>query len=241
MFFMNKRGVLTTYLLIFVIIAVGTSLFLFTGEDIERYFILGESQMEVLDTYALGEKDLFVYEENMKISLSDSILELANTGGVLNRASVEEYSYWQRGNKKCYPGLGEIKNNLKTKLAKENLDYSAGKIIVSTMYNKEYELNLSNSTARYNVNTTSTVKYLYDLDAFVNSIQEVKRVIDECGTNTTCWESRDVSFESLNEGNTFKIEVTSQNMKDILRGRNIVLKGAVDFEYNPLEGGVFEC
>ena len=48
----------------------------------------------------------------------------------------------------------------------------------------------------------------------------------------------------MDEGNIFKIEVTPPTMRDFLRGRDVMIQGAIVFEYNPLDeigGGNFEC
>jgi len=247
---MNKKGVLTTYLLIFVIISVGTSLFLFSGEDFERYFVIGESHLELLNKYTEGEIDLFIYEENVKLSLSDSIFELANMGGVLGRDNIEGYSYLQKGSKKCYPNSEELNENLKIKLEEKleleeiELNYFEGFFTVFTNYFKNYDLSLKNATIKHKIELVSEVKYNYEFNEFVKSIQDIESTVTECNNNITCWNIRGISVESLDEGNIFKIEVTSSTMRDFLRGRDVMIQGAIVFEYNPLDelsGGNFEC
>ena len=50
-----------------------------------------------------------------------------------------------------------------------------------------------------------------------------------------------LDITSINDGKTFKIGVTSQNMKSFLRNDEIVVNGAIDFDYNPISQGVFKC
>ena len=72
-------------------------------------------------------------------------------------------------------------------------------------------------------------------------LERIEIIVDECNDDIPCWNSNGINVQSFNEGNTFKIEVTSKNMKDFPIGRDIVIKGAIDFEHNPIQGEVFEC
>ena len=63
---MNKRGILTTYLLIFVIITVGFALFLVTGEDHHGVIIVGDPQLKLIESYTSAEADMFNQEYLIK-------------------------------------------------------------------------------------------------------------------------------------------------------------------------------
>ncbi len=237
---MNKKGVLTTYLLVFVIISVGLGLSLATGEDFSFLAVKGEAQTEIMELYVLGEKDLFEFESELKLELENAIFELANEGGTMNVANIEGHSYWQRGSKKCYPELGDLIDALRIKVD-TNLEYNVGLISSYYVYEKKYDLVVDNATVEYFVNSPLEIEYSYSLDSFAESVSFVEGVVSECEKNISCWNSKELTVESLNEGNTFKIEVTSQNIPKVIEDKEITIKGAVDFEYNPLIEGEFEC
>lgn len=237
---MNKKGVLTTYLLVFVIISVGLGLSLVTGKDVNFIAMKGDSQAETMEVYILGEKDLFKFERESKVKLENAIFDLADKGGRASGAGVEGYSYWQRGSKKCYPPLEDLVENLKMKL-NTNLKYGSDLITVPYVYEKKYSLSIDNATVEYFVNSSLELEYMYSLDKFVESVGFVEMIVSECEKNVSCWNSKGLNVESLNEGNTFKIEVTSQNIPRVIENKELNIKGAVDFEYNPLIEGEFEC
>ena len=237
---LNKKGVLTTYLLVFVIISVGLGLSLATGEDFSFTSVKGEAQIEIMNLYVLGEKDLFKSESEFKIELENAIFDLAKEGGTMNRESIEEYSYWQRGSKKCYPELDDLVSILDTKI-NADLEYEGETITTSQSYEKKYNLIADNATVEYTINFPLVIDYDYSLERFVDDLNFVETVFSECEKDISCWESKGLIVESVNEGNTFKIEVTSQSVPGVIEDKEIIIKGAVDFEYNPLIGGEFEC
>ena len=76
---------------------------------------------------------------------------------------------------------------------------------------------------------------------FSETVSVVEMLVESCGNNITCWGHNDISLETIDQGNIFKIELTSQDMKDFWTDKEVVIKGAIDFEYNPLEEGNFQC
>jgi len=244
---MNKKGVLTTYMLIFVILSVGISLFLFTGENFEKYVVVGGAQLNLLNLYIEGDTDLYANVQTSQFALSESLFEVAEGGGVHERSKMGDYFYWQKGSKKCYPSMENIRKEIELKFSEKmekslDVEYdNSNYIVFDYIYNETYEFDLDNIIATHNVNLPIEISYPFDLFEFTNSILLVESIVDECYNNISCWNAKPVNFVSMNEGNTFKIEVTPPNMKDSLTGKKFVIKGAVDFEYNPLGRGSFEC
>ena len=205
-------------------------------------------------------KDIVIIEpndnrlkESLKVLISSLIFDFSEKGGVINRSNYNQYNYWERGSKKCYPTLEDLKINLNSYLLQDqnnkniSLDYYNSTIWVNKNYSKLYLLDLDDLNINYNFDINLSIPYPMALSSFEEILQEISFVSSSCNNNITCWgalfnaTTKSIEIYPLNEGKTFNIEVTSQNMKDSLTNAEVVIKGAIDFEYNPLTQGEFEC
>jgi hypothetical protein len=239
---MNRKGVLSAYVFVFTFMAIGLALFLITqiGDDVVN--ALGRSQSELLDTYVGAEVDLFNDGRLIEYVWKDSLIGLGKTGGV-DTSSIGEYSYWKRGGESCFPDLEELESKLAEIIVLKTegdyvLDVDSSNVVIT--YDKEYVGGADNTSFTYYFNPVVEIGFDYDLNEFLDAIQTVEIIVSECGDDIACWDTKDVSY-SVDDNNVFKVDVVSGIVKDILGEEVVIVKGAIDFDYNPLQDGEFEC
>ena len=238
---MNKKGIISVYVCIFTFIAIGLALVLITQMEDDTAEVLGDSQFELFETYVSAEVYLFNDGRLIKYVWKDSLIELGENGGV--DASIEEYNYWKKGEKNCFPDLEELGDRLAEIIVLKTegdyvLNVADSKVVV--IYDKEYNSGVDNTSFTYYFDPVVEIEFEYDLNDFFSAIQTVESIVSECSDDTACWDSKDVSY-SVDNNNVFKVDVVSGTVKDILGEEEVIVKGAIDFSYNPLQDGEFEC
>lgn len=236
---MNKKGIFTLYALVFVILSVGAGIY-FASEIAEsNVATLGKSQANLLNSYSSAEVDLFNYEQSLKYNFKEIVGELGSYGGVLEQDNINGYSYWQRGSEKCYPSLEDLKKNLGALIGDEEIIIGDSEILI--YYNHIYSFSENNTEIKYYFTPVLKFDYDYPLTNFLNRISEVDRVADICGEDVSCWETEfEYECSISKEGNVILIDIDAPKINDVFGEKEIVIKGAIDFDFNPLIDS-FEC
>lgn len=235
---MNKKGIFNAYILIFVILSVSLGIYLASEISADEIKILGDSQVFLLDSYSAAEVDLFNYEQELKYNFKDFIVDLAAKGGVLNQ-NDGNYNYWQKGNKKCYPSLEKIKENLGKLISDYKTEVDDSEILI--YYNETYSFSDNKTEIKYYFTPILNFKYNYSLNEFLNKINEIERVVDICESDIFCWnvESK-YNFNIEQKGDDLILSIDCPKIKDVFGEKEIIFKGAIDFGFNPLIDD-FEC
>jgi len=230
---MNRKGIFTLYALVFVILSVGAGIYFVSSIAESNVATLGNLQANLLNSYSSAEVDLFNYEQSLKYNFKDIIGELGSSGGVLEQDNFNEYSYWQRGSGKCYPSLEDLKNNLGLLIDEEGVVVGDSKILI--YYDNTYSFSENNTEIKYYFTPLLKFDYDYPLDNFLDRINEVDRVVDVCGEDVSCWETEfGYEYSIIKEGSVLLIDIDAPEINDVFGEKEIVLKGAIDFDFNPL-------
>lgn len=236
---MNKKGIFTLYALVFVILSVGAGIYFVSSIAESNVATLGKSQANLLNSYSSAEIDLFNYEQFLKYNFKEIISELGSSGGVLGQDSIGGHTYWQKGSKKCYPSLEDLKKNLGLLIGDEDIIIDDSEILI--YYNNTYSFSENGIEINYYFTPVLKFDYDYPLTNFLDRINEVDGVVDICGEDISCWETEFKYECSISkEGNVILIDIDAPKINDVFGEKEIVIKGAVDFGFNPLIDE-FEC
>ena len=81
----------------------------------------------------------------------------------------------------------------------------------------------------------------YDFSLFLENIDKVKNVVNECGSDNICWEEK-AEFYWEEDNKVFKFELISGKIADAFGEKEVMLSAAVDFnDINLLAGDEFKC
>ncbi len=242
---MDKKGIMSVWVFVFTLISIGVALYLFVGViggDEERF--IGDGQSRILATYSNAEVDRFNDERRINYAWKDSMLELGSKGGLPNGEAVAGYVYWKKGGKGCFPKLGTLQENLagvvSSKVNNQGYVFSIDDNLVMLNYSRDYSEKVGAVDFTYTFDPIVKVEFDYGLNEFLNGIELVESIVSSCGDDKTCWDGKSVSY-SIDNNNVFKVDVVSGTIKDILGEEEVIIKGAIDFDYNPLQDGEFEC
>ncbi|MBU2634208.1 MAG: hypothetical protein KJ674_03100 [Nanoarchaeota archaeon] len=199
---MNKKGDIFLpifAILMFVVVVIGFSMIVSNENKIKREFNIGENQIELIDVFYQSEVDLFNLDQKVRYTLSKSIKEFSEGGGVGESCN----NVWEF-NSDCEPDLendfleifkekyGLEVNNLKVE--GEFLTGDVGEFV----YSKESE--------RMSFDYTVEGKFKELLIINFEELEDLKDKIENCVQNE---EELDLCAEGVKEGDivSFKVDL----------------------------------
>ena len=101
------------------------------------------------------------------------------------------------------------------------------------------------SGSNYEISYTPSTKIInesnYDFSLFLENVDRVKDVVDECESDSLCWEEK-ADFYWEEDNKVFKFELISGKIADAFGEKEVMLSAAVDFnDINLLAGDEFKC
>ena len=241
---MNKKGIMSLWVFVFTFISIGMALYLFADVSGDETRLIGDGHSRILSTYSNAEVDRFNDERKIGYAWKESILELGSKGGLPDGEFNGDYVYWRKGSKECYPNLDILQENLvEVVSSKFNIEGYVLKVddnLVLLNYCRDYSETVGDIDFTYHFNPIVEIEFDYGVSDLLIGIDEVKSIVSECGVDVACWDSKDISY-SIDDNNIFKVDVSSGTIKDILGEEGVIIRGSIDFDYNPLQDGEFEC
>jgi len=226
---MNKKGIFIVGLAIITLFIVGVALFVFySSEKNSNRAVFGEIQLDVMETYNIGEEALFYLDESVKYAADESLNQFYQESEC---GRYQEYSLWKYGSKECFPDFAKLYNNSFNK----NLDaflssYSEVKFPINNyeisiedgfINGKAIEkLEINKNNILYQISPDFKIKVYFDLDSFIEISEKAKGISNECRDNFNCWKSKiEPSWEIKEEGKVFMFSVPVQfkDKKEIIR------------------------
>ena len=260
----GKKGLFTLYVFIYTILSIGVALFLISEvQDNLLVKSLGESQLALIESYEHGENKLFYLDR--QYAGKDHLSKFFELGGFSYNPlkSEEGYTLWARGlnygedYSECYPTYSSFKSEfgvfLWSELHKNSdslyYDYEINDLnssfeVIGISRNSIDIIILKNDSINmgtYSIKPNVKFSVQYDIDNFLEFVDEVKFIVDECRNNEICWESN-ANFWWENKGNLFMFESIPQIINTEKGKKEVKIKAAVNFdEFNPLQGDTFPC
>jgi len=250
--FLNKRGLLPTLVLMFTLICFGAALF-YSGEamDNQKGYI-GAAQADFSNILVESENAIIYDKQVMEQSFSKVMIKFAEGGAIFpnSQNAFDNKRYWEKGGIKCYPSLDTMKRNLADLLEIEIIgeDYNREIIFkkgVGMVVILEPIISYNVSGSNYEISYTPSTKIIhesnYDFSLFLENVDRVKDVVDECESDSLCWEEK-ADFYWEEDNKVFKFELISGKIADAFGEKEVMLSAAVDFnDINLLAGDEFKC
>ncbi len=147
---MNKRAMIFNVALVFLALAVLTTVFIQLSSkqfDKEKGFdkTIGERQAKLFNIYQQAEKALFYIDQSAKLAAWQTVYDLGQRGGFSNQSACGvyyNYMLWNNKTDECYPG--DIEENFIKKFNENLNDYLINYSDISLPTNN-YDLELTNN------------------------------------------------------------------------------------------------
>jgi len=245
----NKKGFWTVSLLVMIILVLGCLTY-FVLKDFDKLpkVSVGMNAIQLFDVYDEAENDLVYFDKSLEYSFSDSVNNLLENGGFfdINSKKQDNYVLWKQDLYECYPTKEKLYENLglylnksvNSKLSKINYMFEYqfqisgdDKMSVIGIPNGKliYNQILTNASVNYSVEPRLNLKVNYNFNEVLNKVDGVKTIVDKCQENAACWQ-QNAGFSWKNNGKFFSFELDIGKIGDVFGEKNLVLKGAVDFE-----------
>jgi hypothetical protein len=250
--FLNKRGLLPTLVLMFTLICFGAALFYFSEAMDNQKGYIGAAQADFSNLLVQAEADTIYSQHALDQRFGEMIINFAEGGAMFPNSpdAFDNTRYWEKGGIECYPDLQTIENNfvnfLNLVVIRGYYDFEiifqqGGGMDLILKHNKEYNITGSNYNIEYLPSMEIVHKSDYDFSLFLENIDKVKNVVNECGSDNICWEEK-AEFYWEEDNKVFKFELISGKIADAFGEKEVMLSAAVDFnDINLLAGDEFKC
>jgi len=249
--FLNKKGILPTLVLMFTLLCFGAAIFYFGEAMDNQKGYIGQAQLDFSNVLVESENSLIYDEQVLKQSFGNLIVEFGERGGVnANSGTFDNFRYWEKGGVECYPNIIDLERNfiffLDEGMVRGDYDIDlvfeqGGGMIVKLVSLKNYTVSGSNYEIKYIPDTEIIYESDYDFSLFLENIDKVKAVVEECREDPMCWEEKS-DFYWEEDNNLYKFKLVSGKITDAFGEKEVILSAAVDFnELNALTGDEFKC
>ena len=249
--FLDKKGILPTLVLMFTLLCFGAAIFFFSEAMDNQKGYVGQAQLDFSNALVESENSLIYDEQVLKQSFGDLVVDFASKGGVSdNSGTFDNFNYWEKGGVKCYPNVIDLERNfvlfLDNAMVKGDYDTDlvfkqGGGMEVKLTSLKNYTVSGSNYEIKYIPNAEIIYGSDYDFSLFLENIDKVKAIVEECGEDLGCWGTK-ADFYWEEDNKLYKFKLVSGKITDAFGEKEVILNAAVDFnELNALTGDEFKC
>ena len=249
MIFNNKKGIFALAFVLFMIILISyTSYLFYISERSSLYTPVGGKAVEIYSLYQKAEKALLFIDKSAEYSFDKSLIynknKLKTDCGTKNG-----YILLVLGDKTCFLDKEVLNNNfndifnlyiseylssysdLDLKSLKYELNFN-NKYIVGKANNK-LKVELDNMV--YTVDPSFRLKMNFDVEkVFLEASDKVKKLYVLCGSDKNCWDANKGSDTIVQyNGKFFMLDINTGYKFGLLKDE-LILKFGLDFETNPL-------